>query len=343
MKIFADYHHVGLYQSLQMLFENRLGWELYRPIGEDWAIQGYWKIAEPYGNHPATIRQYLGTDMNKWEHYKNLNGDYVLEDNVYHIYDPINDTHQKAITLNTFKEMKFDFILSSYQPHDATFATLISLFQPQAKHIAQMGNIFQKTNVRNVMCSTKPYPVPEGTNVVFYHQEFDTKIFNYEEPKTDLKITNFVNLHPAKFLYDCYKGSLPDYEFKSYGASCPDGTITGEKNIAQIMQNSTFGFHIKPRGDGFGHVIHNWYACGRPVITNMSDYADKLAGDLLIDNKTCLNLESCGFEENLRRIHYWSLPENHQEMCKNARDQFTRVVNYEEEFSRIKTFLSNIL
>ncbi|MCR4290478.1 MAG: hypothetical protein NUV86_09500 [Candidatus Scalindua sp.] len=342
-KVFCDLHHIGLYRSLQILFEERLGWELYRPIGEDWAIQGHWLIAQPYGNNPGTIRQFLGTDTHAWESYKFLNGDYVLEDNIYHIYDPITKTHQKAITLDTFKEMKFDIILSSYQPHDKTFADLISRYQPQAKHIAQMGNIFQTTDVKNVMCSTKPYPVPEGKNVVFYHQEFDLNIFKYKEPVESLKITNFVNLHPAQFLYDCYKGALPDYEFKSYGASCPDGTITGEQNIADIMAASTFGFHVKPKGDGFGHVLHNWYACGRPVITNGSDYADKLGGELLIDGKTCLNLESCGFQENVNRIHYWSIPENHQEMCRNARDQFTKVVNYDEEFERIKQFLSNIL
>lgn len=343
MNVFADYHHVGLFQSLQMLFEDRLGWSLYRPIGNEWATQGYWKIAEPYGNNPGTIRQYLGTDMNKWEHYKNLNGDYVLEDNIYHIYDPINETHQKAITLDTFKKMHFDIILSTYQPHDETFAILRDNYHPQAKHIAQMGNIYQTTKVKNVMCSTVPYPVPPGTNVFFYHQEFDTNIFTYTPPTETKKITNFVNLHPGVAHYDQYRSALPDFEFKSYGASCPDGTITGERNIAQIMQNSTFGFHVKPRGDGFGHVIHNWYACGRPVITNLSDYADKLAGKLLVDGETCINLEAHTFQENCDLIRFWSKPDNHIKMCQNAYKRFQEVVNFDAEAEQFKQWIQTIV
>lgn len=343
MKVFADFHHTSLYKSLQLLFEKRLGWELYRPIGEDWAIQGYWKIAEPYGNDPGTIRQFLGTDTHRWEQYTFLNGDYVLEDNVYHIYDPISKTHQKAITLDTFKEMKFDIILSSYQPHDETFALLREKYQPQAKHIAQMGNIYQTTSVKNVMCSTVEYPVPPDTNVVFYHQEFDTNIFQYKKPENRTQITSFVNLHPASNIYDVYKNNLPEFTFNAYGALCPDGTITGEQNIADIMSNSAFGFHVKPRGDGFGHVLWNWYACGRPVITHGSDYADKLGGKLLEDGKTCINLEFSDFEGNLKKIRYWSLPENHNEMCQNAYNKFTQECNFDEEFERIKIFLSNMI
>lgn len=343
MKVFADYHHIGLYQSLQLLFEKRLGWELYRPIGEDWATYGYWLIAQPYGNHPATIKQYLGIDSLPWEHYKNLNGNYVLEDNIYHIYDPINKSYQKAITLDTFKEMEFDIILSSYQPHDATFAQLQRNYQPKAKHIAQMGNIFQTTEVKNVMCSTVPYPVPAGSNVVFYHQEFDLDVFRYKEPENRINITNFVNLHPGVVQYDQLKNSLPYHNFKSYGALCPDGTITGERNVAQLMSESVFGFHVKPRGDGFGHIIHNWYACGRPVITNLSDYSDKLAGALLIDNETCINLESGTDSQNISRIITASEPEMHNQMCLNAYMRFKEIVDFDTEFERIKMFLSNII
>ncbi len=341
--VFCDFHHLGLWESLRLLFEKRLGWNLYRPIGEEWITSGYWKVAEPYGNRPETIKQYLSTEIHVWQSGVFLNGDYKLEDNIYYVYDPVHEVHQKAITLEQFKEMPIDIVISSISPHDISFAKLIQDFKPNAKHIAQMGNIYQQTDVKNVMCSTVPYTVPVDKNVVFYHQEFDLDIFKYEEPTKFRKIKNFVILNPASQIYDVYKSVLSEFDFKSYGASCPDGTITGVKNIAREMRNSTFGFHLKPGGDGYGHTIHNWFACGRPVITNKSDYVDKLAGQLLIDGKTYIDLETTSFQGNLNRIRYWSIPENHREMCENVHQRFKEIVNFDEEERAIRKFLEKII
>lgn len=180
MKVFADMHHGDLFNSLQLLFEDRLGWELYRPIGVEWATSGYWQLAAPYGNNPDTIRQYLGLDTHKWESGVFLNGDHIEKDGVYHVYDPRYENYNKAITLEQFKQMDIDIVISSIPAHDVTFADLIREHKPKAKHIAQMGNVYQTTEVKNVMCSCVPYPVPADKNVVFYHQEFSTDIFKYE-------------------------------------------------------------------------------------------------------------------------------------------------------------------
>lgn len=44
MRVLADYHHHDLFESLAILFEDRLGWELYRPIGMEWFDEGYWNF-----------------------------------------------------------------------------------------------------------------------------------------------------------------------------------------------------------------------------------------------------------------------------------------------------------
>ena len=44
MRVFADYHHSALYESLRLLFEERLDWKLYKPIGTEWYANGYWKL-----------------------------------------------------------------------------------------------------------------------------------------------------------------------------------------------------------------------------------------------------------------------------------------------------------
>ncbi len=59
ISVFTDLHHESLYQSLQLLFEKRLGWRLFRPAGLDWFQKGYWRIAELYNNAPDTISQFL--------------------------------------------------------------------------------------------------------------------------------------------------------------------------------------------------------------------------------------------------------------------------------------------
>ncbi len=46
MRVLADYHHGSLLRSLVMLFEGRLGMELYRPIGLEWFHEGYWAVSE---------------------------------------------------------------------------------------------------------------------------------------------------------------------------------------------------------------------------------------------------------------------------------------------------------
>lgn len=343
MNVFIDLHHGGLYESLRLLFEKRLNWNLYRPIGMDWFDNGFWKIGDPYPNPRDTAEQFLRTDNKTWDPYKNLNADYSVEDGIYYVYDPVHEVHQKAISFEKFKEMDIDIVISTYEPHDEVYARLIREYKPKAKHIAQMGNIYQTTNVQNVMCSTAPYGVPIGKNVVFYHQEFDLDVFKYVPPIQRDVIRSFVNLHPESGFYDLYKNQLPEYIMESYGAGCPDGTVSGVKNIASKMQSSAFGWMIKPGGDGFGHVIHNWFASGRPVLIKGSQYRDKLAGELLIDGKTCIDLEASSFANTLVRIRYYSQPELHNQMCQNTINRFREIVNFDEEEKKIREFLARII
>jgi hypothetical protein len=323
-----------------MLFEKRLGWNLYRPIGEEWFTRGYWKIAEPYGNYPGTIRQYLSTEVGTYDPFKNLNGSYTLDNGIYNVYDPIRKNFQKAITYEKFMSMKFDFIVSSIPAHDEPFARLAR--ERGAKHIAQMGNIFQGTNARNVICSCMPFEAPDK-HIIFYHQEFPLDIFNYVDPIPTRKIKSFVMLLPSPEKYEAQKAEMPDFEFKAHGMGCPDGVVCGLQNIAMSMKESMFGWHIKPYGDGFGHIIHNWAACGRPIITDFIDYYDKLAGKLLIDGVTAINVNSMSPKGIAQKIRFFAEPERHQKMCEAMRDQFKKVVDFEAEFIQMKQFLNDVV
>src|SRR5574337_1850875 len=124
MKIFTDLHHGDLFYSIHALFEKRLNIEVYRPIGLDWFYKGYWRIAEPYGNAIDTVKQYLDINDHGFDQYKNLNGNNYKQDNVYHVYEPVHQYYQRAITFEQFKSMKFDIIMSTVECHDQPYLRL---------------------------------------------------------------------------------------------------------------------------------------------------------------------------------------------------------------------------
>ncbi len=340
MNVLADYHHGGLYGSLKRLFEDRLGWNLYRPIETDWFTEGWWKVAEPYGNPQETINQYLDTHNRSWGGFPNLNQDYKLEDNVYHIYDPENQIYHKAISFKVFKEMRFDLIVASHPLH-ASWIDLLK-YQPKAKFIMQIGNEGQTATAKNIMSSVSQFQPQSGQNVFFYHQEFPTDHLGWEEPKNHNIITSFVHLLPHPEIYYQYKNLLEEFNFRSYGMQCPDGIPPSKEELGMKMKESAFGWHIKP-ADGYGHLIHQWYACGRPVITKGSYYEGKTGGMLLTDQETCIDLDKHSIKENCDLIRFWSQPENHTKMCLNAKKRFHYVVDFDAEAKQFKDWISLIV
>lgn len=345
MNILTDFHHGDLYYSLQLLFEKRLGWNLFRPIGLEWFSEGYWR----YSQQGDTVKQFLGLDQGTLTPERRHNEKREIIDGVYYVWDSVHQVYQKAVTLESFKEMPFGIVISSVSQHDETFNCLVNDWKPSAKRICHIGNIFQgrQAGVKNLLVSTRLFPVDSNTNAVFYHQEFNVSVYSFVNPTEKKSIKCFMNCLPQLFpddyaVYNELKKLLPGYEFKSYGGSCDDGSLHTDQQIAHEMQESRFGFHCKKLGDGFGHVIHNWFAVGRPVITRVSDYADKLAGDLLVDGVTCFDIDKHSLEEIAKYIHEMT-DDEYRAMCQSVHKRFTEVVNFNDEFTNIQTFLDRLL
>lgn len=332
MNVLVDYHHGQLFNSFHLLFK-RLGYTLYRPIGMDWFTNGYFRVAEPYGNAPDTIGQYLDINDRHWDSYKNLNGDYKLEDDIYHIYDPENKITHNAVTFEKFKMMSFDLIVASHPLHE-NWVELLK-YQPNAKFIQQLGNEHQTTNAKNVLSSVWQYEPLEGQNVIYYHQEF--KDLGYTPPTNHNTINSFVLSMPEAETFDIYKSALPEFEMKAYGMGSPDGPV---EDLVKSMRESAFGWHIK-FWDGYGHLIHQWACLGRPLIIKGDYYKGKTGGLLLEDGVTCIDLDKHSFEENIRLIKEASKPINHIRMCKAMRKKFEEVCDFEKEAKQIQ--LSNML
>ena len=332
MKIFADFHHSGLFTSLKYLFEGRLGHTLYRPIGTEWFTEGYWKIAEPYGNNIGTVNQFLKPGSTPTDGTR-----------------PLNEQLDDCLTLEQFKNTDIDIIVASIPAHIEAYSRLIHECKPSAKLVYQIGNIgwhneIPWDSVTNIMASVKPFMVPKGKNVVFYRQEFDLNIFKPGNNDEVLPfITSFVNCLPQPEKYEKLKTLLSEYEFKAFGASCPDGVINNTSTIASIMQHSMFGYHNKPHGDGFGHVIHNWFAVGKPIIVNTEDYKDKLAGELLRDGVTCIDMcrkSEVNIADEIRHVVSTGM---YKQMCENVKERFGIIVNYNQDANNVANFLEKVV
>lgn len=344
VKIFSDFHHAGLYASFIHLFETRLGNEIYRPIGKEWFDEGYWMVAKPYGNDAGTIDQYLKESTIPSD------GTPPLNDTSFNgMKDHAHGVTHKTMTLDEFKQADIDIVIASIPDHIPVYKKLIKDYKPDAKFIYHIGNIGWHNEipwdmVDNLMASVKAFPVPDNKRAVFYRQEFDVFPFNNPDKVTrvEQKITSFVNCLPEPEKLEALRTSLPDFKIEAYGAASSDGVITGIESIANIMRSSKFGYHNKPGGDGFGHVIHNWFAAGVPIIVNMDDYKDKLAGELLEDGMTCIDM-SDGNMKRIAGIVREMTDGEYLKMCENVREVFTNTVDFRRDAISVDKFLKELV
>ena len=336
-QVLADFHHTGLYHSLHLLFEERLGMELYRPVGGDWFLEGFFWIAEPYKNNWVTINQYLSVHQSEIpnEPRYRLNTVDKVENGVYRI-----GSH-RAVELQTFKEMEFDYIVASIPLHYREFTRLRDLYQPKAKVICQVGNQFdfpfEWTN--NILSSTKYTNIPPNINAVFYHQEFPLDIFRYQPLRNTKVISSFLHQFPRRGSFTTWQNmelNMPEYEFRVYGSGGWKEYLQTDSEVAQAMHDSDIIVHFKEEGDGFGHIVHNVFAVGRVLVTKADYYRGQMPWDLMIDGKTCLFWrDDKKIAWNVDRIRNADLAQIGQQ----AYNRFLDVVNYEKEEKSIREFL----
>jgi len=331
INVLSDFHHGALYYSMHLLFEKRLGAKLFRPIGYDWYKKGFWK----YSNLPDTVKGYLE------EPPKN----FMVEDGIYclPVQEGTKTYNHNAITFKRFCEMDFDFVVASIHNHEEPFHRLIQEHKPNAVLIRQMGNsgeVFNPNLCRNVLNSTM-HPLPPEVNSVHYHPEFNLEDFRYTTPQTFNVISNFLHCLPRTVdapLWHDYKRDMSDFVWKMHGVEGEDG-VPPENLKAKATREASFIWHLKWGGDGYGFLVHNSYACGRPMIIKGSYYRGKTAEALFQDSITCIDLEQGTKDENIQKIREFSTPERHIELCLNAYMRFRKVVDFDKEYIRIKQFL----
>ena len=347
--VFTDFHHASLLYSLILLFEKRLGGKVYRPIGMEWADNGFWNIYD----HPATRLQFLTLNQG----YKPIDGTEPLnnikkiEDGVYYCQDIDSGYYNKAITLDTFYNLPIDIVIASVPQHILPFKKLCESHPNKPKLIFQIGNSWtvEAGLAPNIMASAKINGIPENINFVSYHQEFDLNLFSYTEPKENKNIYSFVNCFniASHFsedwkLFTRVEREMPTWNFKSFGGQCRDGAKHGSEELSQGIKDSRFIWNNKNGGDGYGHVIFNASACGRPLITKKSYYNGKFGEVLMQDGYNSVCIDNLTIGEIINKIDYYNEPERYSKLSKNLYETFKENANFDKEEVKIRDFLDKL-
>ena len=306
-RIIVDRHHADLYHSLQLLGD-RLGWTLYTPVGREWWDEGYWRFGSVYGDD-RLVRQYL--EAPDWRVYDHRYDERLLVTRDSH--HPDRDI--LGVRLDLVRKTDHDWagVIATVEENQPGFSRLAR--ELGVPFMVQVGNVHQYIDY-----SLDPI-------VIGGIQEFDHRgTFGYREPTRTDVVTSFVNLLPLiPEAWDGFRGlqgELNDtHLFRSFGHACPDGFRDPASAVADEMAEAGWAYHDKVTGDGFGHVIHNWAAVGRPLIGHASYYRGQIAEHLWQDGVTCIDLDQHSIEEAARIIRQ-TTPEKHREMCEAIRAEF---------------------
>jgi hypothetical protein len=345
MRVLADYHHHDLWESLELLCA-RLGWDLYRPIGMEWFDQGYWNHERKW-HGDAIARQYLqpwGSDTDtRW--------------------DASHDRFQNIVTLEQARALDLDIVISTLAHNHEGFARFAS--EVGATFGLQLGNVRfgvidmaeDRWDLAAFGLVSSILPAPIDVPHVVYHQEFSLTDFHPEPivPHDPLRIGSFVQCFPENErtypLFVEAATSCPNYDwgvFGAYGSKPLDqwakGNIDRCSQVADAMRSIDIAWHGKCWSDGFGHVIHNLFAVGRPVIGYESYYRDQLAGPLWQEGITSFDItDKTAHEVGNLLAELQREPERIIEMGANAAKRFREIVDYDAEEREIRAMFAQVL
>jgi len=325
MNVFVDFTpHSDLFYSLHMLFERRLGMNLFRPVGLEWQKRGF-QFIDPTPDVEAK-----------------------LIDGVYHVPMKMEEKGacytQKAITFDEFLRIDFDLMVTIYAAHEEVFYKLKQNYKPNAVFIRQIGNIHELPlgfckNILLVTCE----PMPSNVNYIIYHPEH-YEGYCYTQPPTHKTVSNFV--HDLPYYYDLAdwnkcKNALSDFAFRMHGHQGTDGEMP-HLLMPQAMKDSSFIWHVKAHGGG-GFVLRQALGCGRPCIIKRKYFVahNNLEGNLLEDSVNCIDLD-LGVDRAIQMLRAWSDPDHHIAVCQATAEKFKHDVNFHEEAQRIKQWISNL-
>lgn len=343
IRVLIDYHHSDLFESYRLLFEDRFGWKVIRPIGMEWFDEGYWQFEKKW-HGDAVARQYL-----------QLWGDDITIGNAVFREDKTHPGRiHEMLTLGAARDLKPDIVISSVPDNDPG---LYRFAKEVGAHFGvQIGNQWQETDWERAEFGliSATLPVLPIKPHVTYHQEFRLEDFRYDPPLTFGPVRSFVNCFQEAPEYQQFlplARSIQDFEWEVYGApgsgevdEFTKGNLPTTPDVAYAMRGAGIIWHAKHWSDGFGHVVHNAFAVGRPVFGYQQYYKDKLAGPLWIDGVTSWDVGTHAYGENVAKMRELRADaDTHQRMCAAAAARFREVVNFDEDAEKVKRMFEKVL
>ncbi len=325
--VLADWHHPGLFESLRILFEDRFGWQLFAPLGIEWERAGYWRFTHELWRPPDYLLDASARPVGKWSEAA------VAE---------YPDHPRKLLSLEEADRLRPDIVLASVAAHDASFRKLADRWG--ARYVYQMGNARQQPS-RLADVTLASVRTPRRARTIPYHQEFDRRLFAYAEPTgaghTPARVSSFMlRLDSASAPYRWMADS--GVEWKAFGGVDPRAPdyLAPMSSIAREMRAADFIWHDKRIGDGYGHVLHNAAALGRPLIGHRSYYKGKLGEPYFANLETAIDLDvvspgvAAKLVQRIARDGEWLC-----EMSRAIRAVFDAEVNFDVEAAEIHAAL----
>lgn len=329
MNVLVDHHHGALLRSMYYLFKKRFNFELYVPTGFDWLDKD--KLYSAYPNRDTADQM-----LNSWTH------------------DPKYKEMFIPMTHEQFLNTEIDIIVATLWENHVVFKNIIEKYNLKTKLILQAGNnitseMVDVTHAKNLLSSAYPTYITSNLHKVFYRQEFDQSIFKPVENYNIKSVANYKNImeDDFKIILELEK-KLPDWEFKCYGVNNRDGCVNDiENEMAELINKFGFVFHVK-KDDGYGHVIHNSFACGKPMIVDLSTagverngkFIRNTASFLYEKDKTVIDVND-GIDIIVDKLKLFA--DNYIVYRENVIRKYKEVVNFEKEFLEIKKFIENLI
>lgn len=351
IRVLCDAIHADLWESLRILFEDRLGWQLYRPIGWEWRERGIWRFEQhqPYGEGVA--HQFLDV----WEGSDRrvdpeLTGyDYVRPDSTH------PGQALRLVTYEQARSQRWDLVLATLAENELGLRQFAD--EVGAHYGIQVGN----QGAANawgaaefgLLSVTTPDFKPWKPHV-YYRQEFDLGLFHADggagaEPDLVSTRVQCISQTGEYARFVALAGMVPEARFLWYGHCEPRDERWGGSHettplVAESMHHTRIAYHAKRWSDGYGHVIHNWFAIGRPVLGTATYYRDKLAGPLFVEGVTSFDLERHSDHEVAGIIRMLLGDEDRwRAMCEASAARFREVVDFDAEAAAIRAMLENVM
>lgn len=321
LRVFADWHHPSLWESLSILFEDRFGWELYSPIGTNWKYHG-WHLS---GATPG----WTADDYLDFPDARLVNGHHELT-------EPEYPRLRKLVTPEQFEAQRWDIVIASVGAHQRSFAKLAKSKGARfVHHVGDAKRRIDRIPGRVILASANVRAT------VTHHQEFDLSVFAYSPPTDPTAVSSLMlrldsTSGPYKWLSEAegVKWSAVRCE-----AMRGPGYVAPMSAVADRIRESGWIWHDKRIGDGFGHVLFAAAAMGRPLIGHASYYRGLMGESLWEDGVTCLSLDDRTPDEALAMWRGIS-PERHAEMSAAIRARFDELVDFDADAEAVKRALT---